>query len=105
MRLVERASTRSATAAAADDRRPALVRPPSLRLLACMVRRLEGMPMPIVPTLRANEPDTDRALLAELAQDRPPRGSFCTYDVAREPRARSATRLLAARFLSPARRG
>ncbi|HEY2716524.1 MAG TPA: AAA family ATPase [Solirubrobacterales bacterium] len=42
---------------------------PSLRMLAYVIRRLEGMPVLIVATLRTNEPGTDPALLAEIAQD------------------------------------
>ena len=42
---------------------------PSLRALAYVVRRLEGIPLLIVATLRSNEPGTDPALLAEIAQD------------------------------------
>ena len=42
---------------------------PSLRMLAYVVRRLEGIPLLIVATLRTNEPGTDPALLAEIAQD------------------------------------
>ncbi|HTT94027.1 MAG TPA: AAA family ATPase [Solirubrobacterales bacterium] len=42
---------------------------PSLRMLAYLIRRLEGMPVLIVATLRSNEPGTDPALLAEIAQD------------------------------------
>jgi DNA-binding CsgD family transcriptional regulator len=42
---------------------------PSLRMLAYVVRRLEGIPLLIVSTLRSNEPGTDPALLAEIAQD------------------------------------
>jgi DNA-binding CsgD family transcriptional regulator len=42
---------------------------PSLRMLAYVVRRLEGMPLLIVATLRTTEPGTDPALLAEIAQD------------------------------------
>jgi len=41
----------------------------SLRMLAYVIRRLEGMPVLIVATLRSNEPGTDPALLAEIAQD------------------------------------
>jgi DNA-binding CsgD family transcriptional regulator/predicted DNA-binding transcriptional regulator len=42
---------------------------PSLRMLAYVVRRLEGIPVLILATLRSNEPGTDPALLAEIAQD------------------------------------
>nr|MDQ3726565.1 ATP-binding protein [Actinomycetota bacterium] len=42
---------------------------PSLRMLAYVVRRLEGIPLLILATLRTNEPGTDPALLAEIAQD------------------------------------
>jgi DNA-binding CsgD family transcriptional regulator/predicted DNA-binding transcriptional regulator len=42
---------------------------PSLRMLAYVVRRLEGIPLLIVATLRTTEPGTDPALLAEIAQD------------------------------------
>jgi DNA-binding NarL/FixJ family response regulator len=42
---------------------------PSLRMLAYVVRRLEGIPLLIVATLRTNEPGTDPALLAEIAHD------------------------------------
>jgi DNA-binding CsgD family transcriptional regulator len=42
---------------------------PSLRMLAYVVRRLEGIPLLIIATLRTNEPGTDPALLAEIAQD------------------------------------
>jgi DNA-binding CsgD family transcriptional regulator len=42
---------------------------PSLRALAYVVRRLEGLPLLIVATVRTTEPGTDPALLAEIAQD------------------------------------
>jgi DNA-binding NarL/FixJ family response regulator len=42
---------------------------PSLRMLAYVVRRLEGIPLLIVATLRTNEPGSDPALLAEIAHD------------------------------------
>jgi DNA-binding CsgD family transcriptional regulator len=42
---------------------------PSLRLLAYLVRRLEGQPLLIAATLRSAEPGTDTALLAEIAGD------------------------------------
>jgi DNA-binding CsgD family transcriptional regulator/tetratricopeptide (TPR) repeat protein len=42
---------------------------PSLRMLAYVVRRLEGIPVLILATLRTTEPGTDPALLAEIAQD------------------------------------
>lgn len=42
---------------------------PSLRTLAYVVRRLEGVPLLIACTLRTTEPGTDPALLAEIAQD------------------------------------
>jgi DNA-binding CsgD family transcriptional regulator/tetratricopeptide (TPR) repeat protein len=42
---------------------------PSLRMLAYVVRRLEGIPLLIVATMRNTEPGTDPALLAEIAQD------------------------------------
>jgi DNA-binding CsgD family transcriptional regulator len=42
---------------------------PSLRMLAYVVRRLEGIPLLILATLRTTEPGTDPALLAEIAQD------------------------------------
>jgi hypothetical protein len=42
---------------------------PSLRMLAYVVRRLEGIPLLIVATLRSTEPGTDPAILAEIAQD------------------------------------
>ncbi len=42
---------------------------PSLRMLAYVVRRLEGLPLLIVATVRSTEPGTDPALLAEIAQD------------------------------------
>ncbi len=42
---------------------------PSLRALAYVVRRLEGLPLLIVATVRSTEPGTDPALLAEIAQD------------------------------------
>ncbi|HUB99843.1 MAG TPA: AAA family ATPase [Solirubrobacterales bacterium] len=42
---------------------------PSLRMLAYVVRRLEGIPLLIVATLRSTEPGADPALLAEIAQD------------------------------------
>ncbi|GHJ47661.1 hypothetical protein Cs7R123_50030 [Catellatospora sp. TT07R-123] len=41
----------------------------SLRYLAYLVRRLEGLPVLIVATLRTGEPHDDEALLAELAHD------------------------------------
>jgi tetratricopeptide (TPR) repeat protein len=42
---------------------------PSLRMLAYVIRRLEGIPLLIVATQRTTEPGTDPALLAEIAQD------------------------------------
>ncbi len=42
---------------------------PSLRMLAYVVRRLEGIPLLIVATLRSTERGTDPALVAEIAQD------------------------------------
>jgi len=42
---------------------------PSLRFLAYLVRRLEGLPVLAVAGLRPSEPGVDRALLAELAGD------------------------------------
>ncbi len=42
---------------------------PSLRMLAYVIRRLEGIPLLIVGTMRNTEPGTDPALLAEIAQD------------------------------------
>ena len=42
---------------------------PSLRMLAYLARRLEGMPLLLAATVRTTEPGTDPALLAEIAQD------------------------------------
>ena len=42
---------------------------PSLRFLAYLVRRLEGMPVLVAGTLRPAEPGADVALLAEMAGD------------------------------------
>src|SRR4051794_21379954 len=42
---------------------------PSLRFLAYLTRRLEGLPIAIATTLRTGEPPTDAALLAEIIQD------------------------------------
>jgi DNA-binding CsgD family transcriptional regulator/tetratricopeptide (TPR) repeat protein len=42
---------------------------PSLRFLAYLVRRLEGVPIVVGATLRSTEPGTDAGLLAEIAQD------------------------------------
>ena len=42
---------------------------PSLRYLAYLVRRLEGIPVLVVGSLRPSEPGADAALLAELADD------------------------------------
>jgi DNA-binding CsgD family transcriptional regulator len=42
---------------------------PSLRFLAYLVRRLEGLPVLVVGSLRPSEPGADAALLAELAGD------------------------------------
>ncbi|MGE5407173.1 MAG: AAA family ATPase [Syntrophothermus sp.] len=42
---------------------------PSLRMLAYLVRRLEGTPLLIAATVRSTEPGTDPALLAEIAHD------------------------------------
>jgi len=42
---------------------------PSLRLIAYLVRRLEGLPIGIVAATRTNEPGADAALLAEIAGD------------------------------------
>jgi len=41
----------------------------SLRFLAYLVRRLEGLPVLVVCSLRQSEPDADLALLAEIAGD------------------------------------
>jgi DNA-binding CsgD family transcriptional regulator len=42
---------------------------PSLRFLAYVTRRLEGLPVLLAVTLRTNEPGTDPALLSEIAND------------------------------------
>ena len=42
---------------------------PSLRFLAYLVRRLEGLPVLVGATLRSTDPGTDAALLAEIAND------------------------------------
>jgi DNA-binding SARP family transcriptional activator/DNA-binding CsgD family transcriptional regulator len=42
---------------------------PSLRFLAYLTRRLEGLPIAIATTLRTGEPPADAALLAEIIQD------------------------------------
>ena len=42
---------------------------PSLRFLAYLARRLEGLPVLVAATLRTGEPGTDPALLAEIAHD------------------------------------
>ena len=42
---------------------------PSLRFLAYLARRLEGQPVLLAATLRTGEPDTDLALVGEIAQD------------------------------------
>jgi DNA-binding CsgD family transcriptional regulator len=42
---------------------------PSLRFLAYLARRLEGLPVLLAATLRTNEPGTDPALLAEVVHD------------------------------------
>jgi DNA-binding CsgD family transcriptional regulator len=42
---------------------------PSLRFLAFLVRRLEGLPVAIACTLRDSEPGTDPTLLGELVHD------------------------------------
>jgi DNA-binding NarL/FixJ family response regulator len=42
---------------------------PSLRALAYLVRRLEGLPVLLVGSLRPSEPGVDRALLSEIAAD------------------------------------
>jgi DNA-binding SARP family transcriptional activator/DNA-binding CsgD family transcriptional regulator len=42
---------------------------PSLRFLAYLTRRLEGLPVAIATTLRTGEPPTDPALIAEIIQD------------------------------------
>ncbi|MFI7708548.1 BTAD domain-containing putative transcriptional regulator [Nonomuraea sp. NPDC049480] len=41
----------------------------SLRFLAYLVRRIEGLPILVVATLRTGEPHADQDLLAELAHD------------------------------------
>jgi DNA-binding SARP family transcriptional activator len=43
--------------------------PPSLRFVAYLARRLEGQPILVAATVRSNEPPTDAALLAEIAND------------------------------------
>ena len=42
---------------------------PSLRFLAFLVRRLEGLPVAVAATLRDNEAGTDPALLGEIVHD------------------------------------
>ncbi len=42
---------------------------PSLRYLAYLARRLEGQPVLLAATLRTGEPDTDLALVGEIAGD------------------------------------
>lgn len=42
---------------------------PSLRFLAYLVRRLEGLPISVVTSLRPAEPGVDAALIAELTTD------------------------------------
>ncbi|MEA2437795.1 MAG: hypothetical protein QOF65_2351, partial [Thermoleophilaceae bacterium] len=42
---------------------------PSLRFIAYLTRRLEGLPIAIATTLRTGEPPTDAALIAEVIQD------------------------------------
>ena len=42
---------------------------PSLRFVAYLVRRLEGAPVLVAATVRSTDPGTDRALLAEIADD------------------------------------
>src|SRR3954471_18922970 len=42
---------------------------PSLRFVAYLTRRLEGLPIAIATTLRSGEPPTDEALIAEVIQD------------------------------------
>jgi DNA-binding NarL/FixJ family response regulator len=42
---------------------------PSLRFLAYLARRLEGLPILVAATVRSGEPGTDAALLAEIAHD------------------------------------
>jgi DNA-binding SARP family transcriptional activator/DNA-binding CsgD family transcriptional regulator len=42
---------------------------PSLRFIAYLTRRLEGLPIAIATTLRTGEPPTDPALIAEVIQD------------------------------------
>jgi DNA-binding SARP family transcriptional activator/DNA-binding CsgD family transcriptional regulator len=42
---------------------------PSLRFIAYLTRRLEGLPIAIATTLRTGEPPADAALLAEIIQD------------------------------------
>lgn len=42
---------------------------PSLRYVAYLVRRLEGLPVIVAATLRSTDPGTDPALLAEIAGD------------------------------------
>ena len=56
--LAARAST---TSTGADS--------PSLRFLAYLARRLEGLPVLLAATLRTGEPGTDLALMAEIAED------------------------------------
>jgi DNA-binding SARP family transcriptional activator/DNA-binding CsgD family transcriptional regulator len=42
---------------------------PSLRFIAYLTRRLEGLPIAIATTLRTGEPPSDQALIAEVIQD------------------------------------
>ena len=69
---------------------------PSLRFVAYLVRRLEGLPVLVATTLRSTEPGTDPALLAEIVND------AATVPV--QPGALSEEGVTAARARAPGRR-
>jgi DNA-binding SARP family transcriptional activator/DNA-binding CsgD family transcriptional regulator len=60
----------------------------SLRALAFLLRRIEGLPVLIVATLRTGEPHEDEGLIAEIAED------HATMRVHPEPLGLEATALL-----------
>jgi DNA-binding CsgD family transcriptional regulator len=61
---------------------------PSLRFLAYVTRRLEGLPLLLAVTVRTTEPGTDPALLSEIAND------HATAPVRPGPLTRDAVRAL-----------
>ena len=67
--LLARGQPRDEAAARRHGRRPALVRPASLRWLLYAARRLEGMPILVIAGTRPPAQSNEEALVAELSSD------------------------------------